>query len=86
MRLAVDYIHSHIDEWIVLDQLASVCALSLSRFKTQFRQELRISPREYINIYKIEKAKEMLTTKSSITNIAYALSFSSGLITYIPSE
>ena len=75
---AVDYIRSHIDERISLEQLAAVSMLSVSRFKYRFSQEVRITPREYVNIQKIEKAKALLVnTENSVTEIAYSLSFSS---------
>lgn len=73
---AVEYIDSNINQNIALETLAEISGLSLSRFKTRFRQEIQISPREYINLRKIETAKEMLSsTSKSITEIALELDF-----------
>ena len=52
--------------------------MSLSRLKQRFQSELGISPREYINLIKMEKAKELLKDENkTVTDIAFALSFSS---------
>lgn len=74
----LSYIEVHICENISLEELAVVSALSLSRLKARFRQEVQISPREYINRKKVERSKILLTTTNfSITEIAFSLSFSS---------
>lgn len=75
---ALSYIHNNIERSISLSDLASVSGYSLSRFKYRFREEMGITPSEYITLQKVEKAKYMLTkTTSNITDIAYALGFSS---------
>ncbi len=49
----------------------------MSRFKTRFKQEIKISPREYINLEKIKVAEKMLKDSNyTITDIALSLSFS----------
>jgi len=75
---AVNYIEAHIEEIITLEELAAVSGLSLSRFKARFRQEIQVTPREYINLKKIDSAKLLLqNTDRTITDIAFGLSFSS---------
>ena len=75
---AVSYIDRHVRENITLEELASVSMLSLSRFKNRFCREVQVTPREYINLRKIDCAKKLLlTTDDSVTEIAYDLSFSS---------
>ncbi len=75
---AVNYIEAHIEEIITLEELAAVSGLSLSRFKVRFRQEIQVTPREYINLKKIDSAKLLLqNTDRTITDIAFGLSFSS---------
>lgn len=75
---AVSYIDAHIRESITLEELAAVSMLSLSRFKNRFREEVQVTPREYINLRKIGCAKHLLlTSDDSVTKIAYDLSFSS---------
>ncbi|MBO5273062.1 MAG: helix-turn-helix transcriptional regulator [Clostridia bacterium] len=78
MGAVITYIGEHIAESITLDTLAEVSMLSLSRFKARFRQEVKVTPREYINLKKIEAAKrELEQSEHSVTEIAFGLSFSS---------
>ncbi len=75
---AVAYIDANIFDSIALEKLAQISILSVSRFKFRFREEMQITPREYINLKKIEKSKELLlSTNMSVTKIAMKLSFSS---------
>ncbi len=75
---ALQYIHTHVEEEISLEELAAISGLSLSRFKSRFRQEVQSTPREYINVKKIQRAKELLTgTEIAVTEMAFMLSFSS---------
>ena len=75
---AMMYITEHIFETITLENLAGTTKLSISGLTQRFQRELGVSPREYINRMKIEKAKELLSdSESSVTEIAFALAFSS---------
>lgn len=74
---AINYIATNITEEISLEDLAMYSGLSLSRFKQRFRDEMGISPREYVNVKKVEKAKELLASGKNITDTAFELSFSS---------
>lgn len=73
------YIDDHIcDEYISIEQLADVCHLSESWFKTRFKNETGVAPGSYIMTRKIEKSKELLEKDdASITDVAYAVGFSS---------
>ncbi len=73
----IDHIRQNICTHLALEDLAELAGLSLSGFKQKFRRETGITPREYINLMKIEKAKEMLRNGHSITETAFALDFSS---------
>jgi len=77
VQQAISYINENICTQIQLEDLAKRTGLSLSGFKQKFRRETGISPREYINTKKIEKAKEMLKSGKTVTDTAYALEFSS---------
>ena len=75
---ALQYIHTHVEEEISLEELAAISGLSLSRFKSRFRQEVQSTPREYINVKKMERAKQLLKeSELTVTEIAFRLSFSS---------
>jgi len=73
---------AHIDAHLLqesprLEQLAHRAALSLSRFKARFKQEVGIAPGNYVISRKIEKAKKLLADPArTITDVAMTLGFS----------
>ncbi len=74
---AKQYIITHLQEVIDMDELVGTSGLSISRFKQKFKEQIGFTPREYINFMKIDKAKEKIArTKESITDIAFEYSFS----------
>ena len=77
MQRVLAYIEENICSDLELESLAALAGLSLSGFKQKFRREIGITPREYINLLKIEKAKEFLRRGKSVTDTAFALDFSS---------
>ena len=75
---ALKYIEQNIENPITLQELAQASNYSLSRFKAKFKEELGITPAEYITLQKMDRAQMLLkTTDDSITDIAYQLGFSS---------
>lgn len=79
MRFALQYVEDHIALPITLQELADASGYSLSRFKAKFKEEIGITPAEYITLQKMDRAQMLLkTTEDSITDIAYDLGFSSG--------
>lgn len=71
-----NYIRQHPDEWITLQQLADHTGLSLSRFKTWFKEEAGATPLDYIMKFKIEHARQLLRkTNMSIAEIAFETGF-----------
>lgn len=72
---AIVYIHDHITEPILLEDIAACCHLSLSRFKSKFKEKTGTTPRSFINHLKIEQAKLMLRQQTSVTATALALGF-----------
>lgn len=77
IQKAVDYIHENVCVRMELEDLARLAGLSLSGFKQKFRREMGITPREYINLKKIEKGKELLASGMPVTQTAFCLDFSS---------
>ncbi len=78
IKQAVDYINQNITRTITLSKLASVSGYSLSHFKTLFKEELGVTPHDYITDQKIGTAKKMLeTSDKSVTEISFSLGFSS---------
>lgn len=78
IRRSVEYIRSHIQDSLYLEDIANLAGFSLSHFKAKFHKEIGITPAEYILSQKMEAAKqELMTTSKSITDIAFSLGFSS---------
>jgi AraC-like DNA-binding protein len=59
-----------------VETLAAVAGLSAARFKTRFKQEVGVPPREYVLRQKIKVAR-MLLGAGSVTDTAFQLGFSS---------
>ena len=78
IRDSLTYIEDHITDAISIEEMALRVDLSLSHFKTRFREEIGTPPGEYIARRRIDIASERLQrTAASITDIAFALGFSS---------
>lgn len=78
IHAAKQYILMHVKEPIDMEDLLGVSGLSSSRFKQKFKEQIGLTPREFINLQKIEDAKlSVAATKKSITDIAFDYSFSS---------
>lgn len=78
IQKSIDYIEENYDSTIQLKDLAATACLSLSRFKSKFKEEVGITPNEYITLRKIEYAKhELANGTMSITDIAFKAGFSS---------
>lgn len=76
--LCIDYIYSHIHYRITLDELAEYLNLSVSYLSKLFKKEMGVALSDYINMLKIDKAKDMLLyTDDKIIDISNSLSFSS---------
>lgn len=73
-----DYIYSHINERITIDELAKHTELSPSYLSRLFKQNLGVSVSDYIREKKIEKAQNLLKySEISLVEIANYLAFSS---------
>ena len=73
---SLTYILDNITSDLSLEFLADYCHLSLSHFKQKFKNEMGISPRNFINQQKIESAKSLLLDGQSITDVSMTLGFS----------
>ena len=58
---AIQYINSNLSQKFTLDALAEISCFSRTYFSALFKELNGVSPWEYINIKRIEKAKIMLT-------------------------
>lgn len=74
----IDYIYPRLTERITIEDLAEHVGLSASHLSRLFKQELGISPSDYIREKKLERAQNLLRfTDQSFAEIANILAFSS---------
>jgi len=77
IQQTLDDIEANITAEISLQMLADAAGLSCSQFKQNFKKEIGVSPRNYINKRKIEYGKALLMEGKSVTEVAMILNFSS---------
>ena len=72
----MDYIEQHITEKITLNSIANQINMNESYISRLFKSETGMNIIQYINVSKMEKAKELLKEKNMIVkDVAYALGF-----------
>lgn len=67
LTTALNYIVTHVNKQITLDELAEHCHISKHQLIRYFKNSLGTTPIMYINDYKIARAKEMLTQQLSLS-------------------
>lgn len=72
---ALDYIFENLNSEMSLEEIANYVNLSESQFKARFKNEIGISPRNFINKQKIEVAKILLLDGESKTKVSNELGF-----------
>lgn len=77
MKLVLEYIHVHIGDSINVEEIADLAAITKPYFIKLFKREFGLSPIQYINKKKVERAQLLLyTTDQTVKEVAYALGFS----------
>jgi two-component system response regulator YesN len=72
IRPAINYIDAHYDEPITLAEIAKASHLSVSRLAHLFKEQMGITPIDYVTGVRIERAKELLLgTNRSCTEICF---------------
>ncbi|RRQ46790.1 AraC family transcriptional regulator [Chryseobacterium sp. SC28] len=71
-----DYIKKNLHQKLSIDAMAKMACVSKSNFFKMFKEELGISPNEFIIRERIKKAKELLNQHSSVSEVAYNTGFS----------
>jgi AraC-like DNA-binding protein len=78
VRAALEHIKAGVEEPLPLAELATRVKLSLPRLKSKFKEEVGVSPGDYIIRCRIERAAQLLyETRATVTDIAMRLGFSS---------
>lgn len=77
LERAAGYVHKHLDEELSVQELADICELSVSHFRQLFAKHYGRSPRDYIRLARVGKAKGlMIGSQMSLTEIARRTGFS----------
>jgi AraC-like DNA-binding protein len=61
LRRAVDFIRSHLDQPILLEQVAASVALSPFHFHREFKRSTGLTPHQYVVQLRMERAKALLS-------------------------
>lgn len=79
LKRAIGYITRHYSEQISLTDLSEYCSVSKQQLIRYFKQAFNTTPIDYINDYKLARAKELLFNSPTllISEIASELGFSS---------
>lgn len=76
IKSAMAFIEENYASKITLEQLAASCNLSANYFSRYFTETVGQTPFEYITVYRVEAACEMLADNSkSVTEICYSCGF-----------
>ncbi len=74
----IEFLHSHLDNKITIDLMASVAHLSSSHFARVFKSETGKAPMEYVQDLRLERAKKLLLAgDKTMTEIALDCGFGS---------
>src|SRR6202521_905619 len=75
---AIQVMHTHMQEVLTLEDLASVAYLSPSRFKHVFRHLIGIPPGDFLCARRLRAARRLLlTTPLSVAEICFEVGYSS---------
>jgi AraC-like DNA-binding protein len=78
LAAAVQYVHDHLDRHVSVEELAAVACMSRSTFYRNFRNEFGITPLQYVNQRRMERAQSLLEDQErTVTDVSYDLGYSS---------
>ncbi len=70
------FLRKNLDEPVILQELADIAGLSLSRFKSWFKSATGMTPLDYVLRYKLKVARQLLEAgKLPVTEIAFKTGF-----------
>ncbi len=76
MRKSIAYIQEHFDEPLTREEVARYVGVSAGYFSRSFHKEAGISFQEYLNRYRIHRARALLAEgRSNVTDVAFSVGF-----------
>ena len=74
----LNYIHIHYGEALSLEKIAAAASVGVRECRRCFQRSIRRSPMDYVNLYRVQIAAELLaTTDYTVTEISERCGFSS---------
>lgn len=70
-----EYVNQNLEDRVYLDDLATVAGMSRYHFLRSFRREKGVTPLQYVNLCRVERAKKSLLRGNSITGAAHEAGF-----------
>ena len=86
MRELCQYIESHADERLTLDELAKVAGLSRFHLQRTFKSVIGVSPREYQESFRMARLKKGLRESGGVADAVYEAGFGSSSRVYERSD
>ena len=77
IQKVIQILHDRLDTSPSVKEMAKIANMSEGTFRTLFEKETGAPPNNYVNIQRIREAKELLQNGQNITDVAFALGFSS---------
>jgi AraC family transcriptional regulator len=77
LRRVLAYVEEHLADDIAVADLANVACLSIFHFTRAFAATMGVPPHRYVRRRRLESAKTMIATGSSLSEIAFNCQFSS---------
>lgn len=75
---AIAFLQEHLHEPVMMNELANRAGCSRARLFQLFKQHTGLTPNDYLQRLRVDKARQLLTTTmQSVTEIAFAVGFSS---------
>ena len=76
VREALDYLCRHLDQSIPLDALAEHCGLSASRLAHLFREQVAMTPVQFLESQRMRRARQLLeVTGMSVAEVGYEVGY-----------
>ena len=73
---AIAYIHDHLEEPISIEDLTRITSMSESTLHKRFKSTFQMSPLQYIKSLKFNRARALLLTGLSVSQVALQVGFS----------
>jgi AraC family transcriptional regulator of adaptative response/methylated-DNA-[protein]-cysteine methyltransferase len=82
IKIALDFIETHLDQTITLESLSEISGLSPHHFQETFKRILGLSPKAFCAARRVERFKQQLRAGLSISSACYEVGYGSSRALY----